>query len=94
MAKSLLGSAEQTDDLLLELEWQIAVRPESFPIVSLPATRMASVSVSSAGGAVIVAVFFHRIDKDHLELNHLCLERKSSLVLTPTTNNAALSLAA
>ncbi|HCN29222.1 MAG TPA: hypothetical protein DIT64_10835 [Verrucomicrobiales bacterium] len=94
MARSLLGSTEQTDDLLCELEWQIASRAESYPIVDLPETRMATATLSSAAGTVIVAVFFHRIDKDQLELDHLCLERKAAPVLNPRTNLAALPLAA
>lgn len=49
---------------------------------------------SSAGGIMVLAVFFHRINRDHLEPDHLCLERKVSPVLPPKTNIAALPLAA
>jgi len=94
MAKSLLGSTEHTDNLLCELEWQITLHPEFYPIVALPETRMATVSLPLAGGAVTVAVFFHRFDRDHLELDHLCLKRNTAIDVVPTPNPLALSLAA
>jgi hypothetical protein len=77
LAKSLLGSVQQADELLEEIEEQIARNPESFPIVQLPGTRMASVWVHFGGREAMIGIFFRRLDANKLHLQNLCLSEQS-----------------
>ncbi len=93
-AKSLLGSAQRSDDLLSDLEWKIATQPESFPIVELPGTRVATTTLNHDGQRITLAVFFYQVDSAHLEMTHLCVERHPKVTAHPLLTRTQLPLAA
>lgn len=94
LAKSLLGTAEQADDLLANIEWKIANDPEGFPVVALPGKRLAATSLRQRGQKVRIGIFFRQLDPANIELQDLCLVEEEPSQITFFKLPSPLPLAA